>query len=34
MCEGRDAVVGGNIERNKEEETFYLPCRTGRKVPW
>ena len=33
-CEGKDTVVGGKVERNKEGETFCLPCGTGRKVPW
>ena len=31
---GKDAVVGGKIERNKKKKAFYLLCRTGKKVPW
>jgi len=34
ICGGKDAVVGRKVERNKREEVFYLPCRTGKKVPW
>ena len=22
------------MDRNEKREVFYLPCRTGRKVPW
>jgi len=29
----RDAVKEG-VERNEKEETFCLPCRTGKKTPW
>ena len=32
-CGEKDAVVGGKVERNKKRETFYLPYRTGKKVP-
>jgi len=34
VCGDKDAVVGGKVERNKKGEVFYLPCRTGKKVPW
>jgi len=33
-CEGKDAVVGKRVKRNKKWEVFYPPCRTGKKVPW
>ena len=33
-CGGKDAVVGGEVERNKKGEVFCPPCRTGKKVPW
>jgi len=33
-CEGRDTVIGGNIERNKKGKTFCPPYRTGKKVLW
>jgi len=33
-CRGKDAVVGGNVGRNKEGEVFCPPCRTGKKVLW
>jgi len=33
MCGGKDAVVGGKVERNEKGEVFCLPCRTGKKVP-
>jgi len=31
---GKDAVVGGKVERNEKGKVFYLPYRTGKKVPW
>ena len=34
MCGGKDAVVGGEVERNERGEVFCPPCRTGKKVPW
>jgi len=33
-CGGKDAVVGGGIERNEKGEVFRLLCRTGKKTPW
>ena len=33
-CGGKDAVVGGEVERNEKGEMFCPPCRTGRKMPW
>jgi len=33
-CEGKDAVVGEKVERNKKGEVFCLPYRTGKKVLW
>ena len=33
-CGGKDAVVGGKVERNKKGEVFCLLYRTGKKVPW
>jgi len=33
-CRGKDAVVGGKVERNKKGEVFCPPCRTGKKTPW
>ena len=33
-CGGKDAVVGGEVERNEKGEVFCPPCRTGKKVPW
>jgi len=31
---GKDAVVGGEVERNEKGEVFCPPCRTGKKMPW
>jgi len=31
---GKDAVVGGGVERNEKREVFCPPCRTGKKTPW
>jgi len=33
-CGGKDAVVGGKVERNEKEEVFCSPCRTGKKTLW
>jgi len=33
-CGGKDAVVGGEVERNEKGEVFCPPCRTGKKTPW
>jgi len=33
-CGGKDAVIGGEMERNEKGEVFCPPCRTGKKVPW
>ena len=33
-CEGKDAVVGGKVDRNERKEVFCPPYRTGKKVPW
>ena len=33
-CGGKDAVIGGEVERNEKGEVFCPPCRTGKKVPW
>jgi len=33
-CEGKDAVIEGEVERNENGEVFCLPCRTGKKTPW
>ena len=33
-CGGKDAVVGGKVERNKKEEVFCSPCRTEKKTLW
>jgi len=33
-CGGKDVVIGEKVERNKEEEVFCPPCRTGKKMPW
>jgi len=33
-CGGKDAVVGGEVERNEKGEVFCPLCRTGRKMPW
>jgi len=32
ICGGKNTVIG-KIERNKKEEVFYPPCRTGKKMP-
>jgi len=34
MCGGKDAVIGGKVERNEKGEVFCPPCRTGKKTPW
>jgi len=31
---GKDAVIGGDVERNEKGEVFCPPCRTGKKMPW
>jgi len=31
---GKDAVVGGEVERNEKGEVFCPPCRIGKKTPW
>ena len=31
-CGGKDAVVGGEVERNEKGEVFCPPCRTGKKT--
>jgi len=33
-CGGKDAVVGGEVERNEKGEVFCPLCRTGKKTPW
>jgi len=33
-CGGKDAVVGGEVERNERREVFCSPCMTGKKVLW
>ena len=33
-CGGKDAVVGGKVERNKKGKVFCLPCRIEKKMPW
>ena len=33
-CGDKDAVTGGEVERNKKGEVFCLPCRTGKKTSW
>jgi len=33
-CGGKDAVIGGKVERNEKREVFCPPCRTGKKMPW
>jgi len=33
-CGGKDAVVGGEVERNEKGEVFCPPCRTGKKTLW
>jgi len=33
-CGSKDAVVGGEVERNEKGEVFCPPCRTGKKMPW
>ena len=33
-CGDKDAVVGGEVERNERGEVFCPPCRTGKKTPW
>jgi len=32
-CGGKDAVVGGEVEKNEKGEVFCPPCRTGKKTP-
>jgi len=34
ICRGKDAVVGGGVERNEKGEVFCPPCRMGKKMPW
>ena len=34
VCRGKNAVVGGKVERNEKGEVFCLPCRTEKKVLW
>ena len=34
MCDGKDVVTGGKVERNEKGEVFCPPCRTGEKVLW
>jgi len=34
VCRGKDAVVGGKVERNEKGKTFCLPYKTGKKVSW
>jgi len=31
---GKDAVVGGEVERKEKGEVFCPPCRIGKKTPW
>jgi len=33
-CEGKNAVIWGEVERNEKEEIFCPSCRTGKKVLW
>ena len=33
-CGGKDAVVGGRVERNEKGKVFCPPCRTRKKTPW
>jgi len=33
-CGSKNAVVGGEVERNEKREVFCLSCRTGKKTPW
>jgi len=33
-CEGKDVVVGREVERNEKEEVFCLSCKTGKKTLW
>jgi len=34
ICKGKDAVIEEKVERNKKEEAFCPPYRTGKKTPW
>jgi len=34
MCGGKDAVIGGEVERNEKGEVFCPPYRTGKKMLW
>jgi len=33
-CGGKDAVIGGEVKRNKKGEVFCPLCRTEKKMPW
>jgi len=33
-CGRKDAVVREKVERNEKGKVFFLPCRTGKKMPW
>ena len=33
-CEGKNTVIGEEVERNEKGEIFCPLCRTGKKVPW
>jgi len=33
MYGGKDAVVGGGVEKNKKGKVFCPPCRTDKKTP-
>jgi len=33
-CGDKDAVVGGEVDRNEKGEVFCPPCRTRKKMPW